>query len=173
MKRILYVFVLTFICVFGAVQAQAAGDAPKLIGRHGAWKAYSFLDNNEKVCFISSQPRKQGGKLRKRGEVFFFVTRWSDEKDKNVVSVANGYAFKPDSQVIVKVDGKAFQLFTQGEMAWTKDQAMDDAITEALKKGATLEVKGISGLGAETTDTYSLTGSGAAYQAITKACAKK
>jgi invasion protein IalB len=173
MKRIFYVFVLIFICVFGALQAQAAGDAPKLISRHGAWKAYSFLDNGEKVCFMSSQPRKQGGNFKQRGEVFFFVTRWSDEKDKNVISAANGYALKPGSQVAVTVDGKAFQLFTQGEMAWTKDQAMDDAIAEALKKGSALSVRGISESGTETTDTYSLKGSGAAYQAITKSCAKK
>jgi invasion protein IalB len=173
MKRIVYVLALMICCGGGAVPALAGDDAPKLIGSHGAWKVYSFLDNNEKICFMSSQPQKQKGKFKKRGEVFFFVTRWSDEKDKNVVSISNGYSFKLDSPVTVKVGDKTFKLFTQGETAWTKDQSMDDAIAEALKKGSTLAVKGTSDRGTETTDTYSLKGSGAAYRAITKACAKK
>ena len=89
------------------------------------------------------------------------------------MSISNGYAFKPDSQVSVSVDGKAFRLFTQGEMAWTKDQSMDDAVTAALQQGALMVVRGVSARGTETMDTYSLKGSVAAYQAVVKECEKK
>ena len=169
MKKSLYAFVLIAVCTLGALSAQAA-NTPKLIGTHNSWKAYSFVDKGEKVCFMSSQPQKQKGKFKKRGEVFFFITHWSGDKEKNVVSISNGYAFKPDSQVTVKIDGKSFQLFTQGEMAWTKDQSVDDALTAALQKGSSLTVSGLSKFGTETTDTYNLKGSGDAYQTVTKEC---
>ena len=78
-------------------------NAPTLIKAQGAWKSYSFLDQGKKVCFMSGQPQKQSGKFKKRGEVFFFVTRWMGDKDKNVVSVSNGYAFKPSSAVTARV----------------------------------------------------------------------
>ena len=119
-----------------------------------------------------SQPRKQEGQFKKRGEVFFFVTHWPGEEGKNAVSISNGYSFKPDSQVIVTVDGKAFKLFTQGEMAWTKDQATDDAVTAALQEGYSLVVQGVSSHGTATTDTYSLKGSVAAFKAVAEECAK-
>jgi len=40
----------------------------------------------------------------------------------------------------------------------------------ALKAGSSLVVKGTSGRGTETTDTYSLSGTTAAMQAIDTAC---
>ncbi|MBI3441848.1 MAG: hypothetical protein HY052_08650 [Proteobacteria bacterium] len=170
MKCLLGALVLIAMSWSGAAMA---GNAPTLIKAQGTWKSYSFLDQGKKVCFMSGQPKKQAGKFKKRGEVFFFVTRWMGDKDKNVVSVSNGYRFKPGSSVTVKVGGRSFKLFTQGEMAWTKDQSMDDAITAALQTGSTLVVKGTSQHGTETTDTYSLKGSGAIYRTLATACSRK
>lgn len=172
MTRIFYALLPAVFFLFTGGSA-LAGAAPKLISSHDGWKAYYFMDKNEKVCFMANQPTKQEGKFKKRGEVFFFITRWSGDKDRNVVSISNGYTFKPDSQVSVKVDDKTFKLFTQGGMAWTKDQATDDAMTAAVQKAATLTVKGTSHLGTETTDTYKLKGSAAAYKDVVKECIKK
>jgi hypothetical protein len=171
MKKVFCAFAVAICCVFTGLSAYA-GDAPALISTHDAWKAYYFMDKSEKVCFMSNQPRKQEGKFKKRGEVFFFITHWSGDKDKNVVSLSNGYGFKPESQATVKVDGKTYKLFTQGEMAWTKDQPTDDAMTDSIQKGSSMVVKGVSQYGTETTDTYSLKGSAAAFKAVVKECGK-
>jgi hypothetical protein len=119
---------------------------------------------------MSRQPEKQTGKFKKRGQVFFFVTHWAGDKDKNVVSLSNGYTFKPKSEVTLSIKGKKFPLFIQGDMAWTKDQAEDNAVVKELEAGATMTIKGTSSRGTETTDTYNLKGSTEAYQAITKDC---
>lgn len=172
MRRIFYVLFCVVGCAF-AVMPAYANTEPAAVSSHNDWKVYSFPDSGEKVCFMSAQPQKQEGKFKKRGEVFFFVTRWPGDTAKNVVSVSNGYSFKAGSQATVKVDGRRFYFFTQGEMAWTKDQTVDDVLAEAIRQGAVLVVEGTSTRGTQTTDTYDLNGVSAAYQAMTQECNRK
>jgi len=169
MKKITYLLVVIIFC-FSIISPVMANDAPELISEHGDWKVYSFIDKGSKVCFMSSQPKKKEGKYKKRGEVFIFITHWSSDKDKNVVSVSNGYTFKKKSKVALKVNGNKYKLFTQEEMAWAKNQKIDDKLTDDIKKGNDIKVKGFSKFGTETNDTYSLKGSADAYRALVKAC---
>lgn len=149
--------------------ARAASE-PKQIGVFGDWTAHAFDDNGHKVCFMSSQPKKDEGKYNKRGEIFAFITHWPGDNARNVFSVSAGYSYMSGSEVTVKIDAKAFTLFTKGEMAWTKDQDTDNAMTDALMKGSKMVIKGTSSRGTQTTDTYSLKGSADAYRAISSAC---
>jgi hypothetical protein len=55
-------------------------------------------------------------------------------------------------------------------MAWAPDTAQDNAITEAIKTGSSMVVKGTSSRGTVTTDTFSLSGSSKAYEAISTEC---
>lgn len=150
--------------------ARAESSAPTQIGVFGDWKAYSFVDQGSKVCFMSSQPKKQEGKFTKRGEVFFFITHWAGEKTKDVVSVSAGYPYKEGSEASVVIDGKTFSLFTEGETAWAKDSTTDQDIASAVRKGSKLSVKGVSKRGTQTTDTYGLKGSADAYKKISEEC---
>ncbi len=174
MKKMVFASAVLGACLW-AQAAVAAGPtaASTLIGAFGDWKAYSFMDGKDKVCFISGHPRKQEGKYKKRNEVQFFVTRWTGNAESNVVSVSIGYGFKLDSSAAVTLDGQSFQLSTQGEMAWSKGQAMDDAIVAALQKGGSMKVEGTSARGNKSVDTYDLTGAADAYKAFDGACAKK
>ena len=161
---------ITLFLVFGLTSAAFAGSTPTLVSTYKDWSVYTFDDAGAKVCFMSSQPFSKEGNYSKRGEVFMFVTRWSNKKDSNVVSISNGYTFKKDSTVTVKVAGNTYKMFTQGEMAWTKDSETDNELTGSIKKGSNLIVEGVSNFGTRTTDTYSLRGSSDAYLAMTKAC---
>jgi len=160
----------TLFLVFGLASSVFAASTPQLVSTHGDWSVYTFDDAGAKVCFMSSQPFSKEGNYSKRGEVFIFITRWSDKKDSNVVSISNGYTFKKDSTVSVKVAGEAFKMFTQGEMAWTKDTDTDNKLTQAVKKGSNIIVEGTSKYGTNTKDTYSLKGSSDAYLAMVKTC---
>ncbi len=162
--------VCTLMSLSAAPRAFADASDPVLIGTYGGWKAYHFADKGGRVCFMNRQPEKQEGKFKKRGQVFFFVTHYPEEKDKNVISVSNGYAFKSKSQATLTIKGKKFPLYTQGEMAWTKDPATDEAVMKEIEAGSSMTIKGASSRGTETTDTYSLKGSAEAYKAITKDC---
>lgn len=170
MKIILYVLACVAVCTFTAIPSYANSNGV-LVGNYGDWNVYTFLDGGKKVCFMSSQPKKMEGKYKKRGEVFFFVTNWFGEGNKNVVSISNGYNFKEGSSVKVSVGGKKFTLFTQGEMAWTENQEDDDALVDILRKKSSFVVNGISSRGTKTTDTYSLKGSAAAWRAMIRKCA--
>ena len=169
MKKSLYRAIIIF-CLLG-ITAAKADSTPELISSHGDWNVYSFVDNGGKACFMSTQPTKQEGNYKKRGEVFMFITRWSSDKDKNVVSISNGYTFKNSSNVVLKIDDKSYKLFTQGEMAWTKDQETDNSLTDDIKGGSSLTVNGFSQFDTETNDTYSLKGSADAHRDLVKACA--
>src|SRR5690606_21143256 len=141
--------------------AQTAGK-PQTIGVFGDWGAYTYTDDQGgKVCFMSSKPEKQQISVAnaRRGDVFLFVTHWQSDKTKNVVSAAVGYPLRKGSASIA-VDGKSFDVFDQGEMIWTKDQKVDDTLAQAIQRGSKAVVKGTSGRGTKTTDTYSLRGTG-------------
>lgn len=168
MKKILFISLAIMLMTKTAI---AATDEPQLLDKYQEWSAYSFNDQGKKSCFMSSQPQRQEGKFTKRGKVFMFITHWPGEKTMNVVSLAAGYPYKEGSKVTVTIDGKDFSMsILKDEMAWTADQASDDALTAAIRKGSKMTVKGTSKRGTLTTDTYSLDGSADAYDAISREC---
>lgn len=156
-----------------ALSHVAHAAEPKLIGQHGDWSAYMFMENNNKVCYMVSQPQKSEGNYSKRGEVYALVTHRPAEKSKNVFSYIAGYPYKAGSEATMTVNNQKFRLFTQDDSAWAPDEATDNKITDAIKRGSSLVVKGASARGTETTDTFSLNGSGAAYKAISAECGIK
>jgi hypothetical protein len=164
-------------CAFAFLALLAAGpalaaEAPQRIGEFGAWGAFTYNENESKVCFMSAQPEKQDASVKnvKRSDVNFFITHWSGEGSKNVVSISFGYPFAVGAKPEVTVDGKTFSLFTDGEQAWAQDQTADDDIALAVRRGSKIVVKGTSKRGTKTTDTYSLKGSDDAYKAISQEC---
>jgi hypothetical protein len=152
--------------------ALAAGDS-KPLGTFGGWSAYSFTDNGKKVCFMSLKPAEQKGNFKKRGDVLLFITRWPEDKLKNVITVSMGYPYQKGGEAVLSADGKTFTLATSGEMASSKDQSADDDMTTAIRKSATLKIDGVSVRGTKTTDTYDLKGADAAFSAISKECDSK
>lgn len=152
----------------------AAGPAeaadPRILGSFGDWTAYAYKEPAGKVCYMASQPRKAEGDYTQRGDIFALLTHRPAEKSLNVVSIVAGYPFKDGSEVDLKIDRNNWSLFTQGDRAWARDSKTDAAIADALRKGSSMVVKGTSSRGTKTTDSYSLKGSNAAYEAIAKEC---
>lgn len=149
----------------------AMAAEPKLISTHGKWSAYMFVENGNKVCYIASEPVKDEGAYARRGQIYALITNRPAEGSKNVFSYIAGYPYKPATDATVKINDTVFTLFTQDDTAWAPDAATDEKITEALRKGSSLIVKGTSARGTPTVDTFSLDGSGSAHDAMTKECA--
>ncbi len=158
-----------------AIASQASAADPRLLGTFKDWNAFAFEEKGTKVCYISSQPKKKEPAAAKRGDVYVLVTHRPAEKTLDVVSFIAGYPFKKESETVLDVGGKSFKLFTDGETAWARDADTDKAITAAIRdtKGKPMTVKGTSGRGTKTTDTYSLDGAVQAYDAINQACGVK
>lgn len=162
---------LVMMSFIPAAQAQGvAKSVPAKIGAFGSWTAYSFNEGKGIVCYMAAAPAKAQGKYSKRDDVFALITHRPAENSKNVFTYIAGYTYKAGSEVTVTIDGKKFVLFTNDTTAWTPDDSTDIRLMEAIRKGSTMVVKGVSKRGTQTTDTFSLKGSGDAQDAIGQAC---
>ncbi len=122
------------------------------------------------TCFIASEPTKAEGNYSKRGDIHAMVTHRPSESRVDEVSIQAGYTYQENAAVEVAVGRMKVKLFTQGESAWAVSKETDQKLVQAMIKGSTMVVRGISARGNETTDTYSLSGFTKAYQTIKKAC---
>lgn len=161
---------LFIVLVFSFSVSQAHAEDPKLLSEHGVWSAYTFKENGKKVCYMVSKPQKAEGDYTKRGDIFALISHRPAEGSRNVFSYITGYSFKQGSGATVDIDDKEYVLFTQGDTAWAPDAVGDNRLALAIRNGSKMVVNGTSSRGTETTDTFSLKGSSAAYNAITRAC---
>ncbi len=162
---------LLALVIFGLTAPAAAAEQKPvdLLGNFKNWSSYSY-DDNGKVCFMASKPTKSLPVGAKRGDIYLMVTHRPALSSKGVVSVVAGYPYKPGSEVTLAIGNQKFTLFTEGDTAWARDEATDASIVQAIRTGASVTVTGTSTRGTKTTDTYSLSGSGAAHDAINKDC---
>ena len=139
------------------------------------WEAYKSGSGKSRFCFVGSEPIKKTGAYKRRDKTYVLVTqRPNDKKNKvDIFELVAGYTYKKDSGVTIKFGGQKFELFTSGGSAWAKTPKPDRALARAMKRGNTMTVTGISSRGTRTTDTYSLKGFTAAYNAIGTNCKKK
>ncbi len=162
-----------FLFVLGLSQASAQG-APEFLAEHKAWKAYSHVQNGEKVCYIYSEPIAKKGNYTRRGNPYVMVTRMVRRQDDGTieeVSVTSGYPYKNGTNVRVRIDGKDYPFgLIHDEHAWADDEADDKTLVRAMRKGAKMTVRGTSRKDTYSLDTYSLLGFTKARQAIGKAC---
>ncbi len=150
-------------------------SAEKSLGTFKDWEAYSFDEKGKTVCVVWGKPAKSEGKYKKRGDIRVFIAHrtWARPKRVNEISFEAGYAFKKDGEAVVSIDGKKFELFTDGDTAWNRSAPDDAAMARAMRVGKKLIIDGVSSRGTKTKDTYSLFGFTAAHNAINKACKVK
>jgi hypothetical protein len=167
----LFAFALLASLISGTTPVRAA--EPKHIGSYTDWNAFTYDEKGGKVCYMAGTPQKAEGKYSKRGDIHVLITHRKAEKSTVVVSIIAGYVYKKDSWAEVKVGSTKFELFTDSDKAWARDHKGDRDMVRIMKQGLKMVVKGVSSRGTATTDTYSLTGFSAAYDAIGKACSIK
>jgi hypothetical protein len=161
------------LAIFGALvlllSTAAVAQSPEQVGKFGSWMAMKFDENGHLACYTLSEPARKEGNYTRRGNVYVLVTHRPAQNSLGVVSFTAGYDYKPESSVLVDIDGQSFTLYTQGDTAWAQDSD-DHKIVEAMKVGKTMIVRGTSARGTDTVDTYSLLGFGKALQAINETC---
>jgi hypothetical protein len=158
-----------------AKQADAkpvADNEPKLLGQYGEWGAYTASPGGKKVCFALAKPgsSKTDPANRPRDPAYLFVSTRPAEKVKDEVSVIIGYAIKPNAEVIAAVGPANFALYSQEDGAWVKNQPDEAKMIDAMRKGSDVVIKGESGKGTKTTDTFSLKGIAQALDRVGQEC---
>ncbi len=158
-------------------QAQSAaskrgGAEPQLLGQFGAWGAYTAAPGGKKICFALAKPAtsKTNPPNRPRDPSYAFISTRPSEKVANEVSVMMGYPLKAGSEGSVSVGGNEFAMYTKGDGIWIKNAAEETKLVDMMRKGADVTVKGVSGRGTETTDTYSLRGLTQALDRVAQEC---
>jgi hypothetical protein len=165
MKRL--ISALVAVAAFGASPA----SAQTFISTFGDWNAFHDGSGRDKVCYIASLPKSTAPANVQRGKNYILISHRPGEKTRNVFEFRSGYPFKDGQEIDLSIDGnKPIKLFTKDDAAWARDDATDQAITEAMKKGKAVTIVGTSARGTKTTDTYSLSGISAALGAIDKEC---
>ena len=167
MKKYFHNSCVFFILFFSST---VLAQEPKYINAHKDWYVFTIKQKNIKVCFLTSSAIKSEGDYTKRGDVLFVVTQRSGEKEQAVINFRTGYKFKKNTDVIITIDNKKFNLFTNGSDGWAKDNKTDNEIVKAMIRGSQMLIEGTSSRGTETTDTFSLSGFTAAYETANKTC---
>jgi Invasion associated locus B (IalB) protein len=158
-----------------ATQAAAkptADDEPKLLGQYGEWGAYTAAPNGKKLCFALAKPgsSQTNPPNRPRDPAYLFISTRPGEKVKEEISLIIGYAIKPNTEVTAAVGAASFALYTQEDGAWIRNAPDEPKMIEAMRKGNDVVVKGESGKGTKTTDTFSLKGISQALDRVGQEC---
>ena len=158
-------------CLAIGPQGAAAQTLPEFLAENGAWKAYTFAEDGNGVCYMYTEPTATDGNYKRRGDPNAMVTRRQGSKTTEEVSVTSGYPYQPGKPVRVNIDGRAYGFdLIQGEHAWVNDAATDATLVKAMARGAKMTVRGVSRKGTYSLDTYSLMGFTKTRRAIADAC---
>jgi hypothetical protein len=158
-----------------AAPAQAQEESTNRVATETDWSV--FVESDPTQCWIVAAPKsvrntRDGREVAaRRGDIRMYVSYWPSEGKMGEVSVTGGYPYRENSTVRVEIGGSAFELFTEGELAWSASPAEDQRIVTAMKRGAEAVVTGVSGRGTTTTDTFSLLGFTAAVEDAERRCA--
>lgn len=154
------------VLALAAAQAAApAAVAQQTTNRVEAFRDWSVFtaDAGGPVCWIVTQPQssvaKRGGKpvQVQRGDIYLTVAVRPRQGVKNEIAMVAGYPFKDGSTVSAEIGSKKFELFTEGENAWTYPND-DEGFIAAMKGGSAVVFTGVSGRGTQTIDRFSLLG---------------
>lgn len=141
------------------------------LGSFGDWRAYAYVDEVGKVCYLAGKPKKAESDQRRRGDVFLMVTHRPGVT--NEISALVGYSVKSNSKVVLTVGDQKFDLFSEDDTAWAKDAKVDASIIAAMNKGTAVTIDATPVRGTATKDNFSLVGFAKAYKAINDSCGIK
>jgi hypothetical protein len=156
------------------VTAAAAESAPQLLGSFKEWTALQSMTASGKTCYVMSTPKSKEPAKAKRDPVYFLISDWPVRHARAEPQIVPGYEYKPDSTVTVQVGAEKFELFSKNSggagSAWVQDTSDEARLVDAMKRGSTVVVTGVSQRGTTTKDTYSLNGISAALDKIHASC---
>ena len=164
------------VCALALVAAMGVGaqESDNRVAAHTDWSV--FEANEPSQCWSVSAPKEQVNTREgrvvavRRDPARLFVSYIPDSNVNGQVSFTGGYPFREGSTVTLDIGGTAFEMFTDGEMAWSASDQEDSKIITAMKRGSEAVVVGFSSRGTKTEDTFSLFGFTAAVEDAEKRC---
>jgi invasion protein IalB len=174
MIKLTILLMASLVVAGAAAAAPAASPSATPAGTFKDWNFFTAGDAGGQVCFIASQPTdsKYSKPVSGRDPAFFQITTIPSKNIRNEASSIVGYTFAADAQVVADVDGTKFKMFLDAsypDTTWAQPD-QEAALVTAMRHGHVLTLTGVSKRKTTVTDTYSLSGIGAALDAMAKAC---
>ncbi|EHL98274.1 hypothetical protein HMPREF9946_03651 [Acetobacteraceae bacterium AT-5844] len=145
--------------------AAASANAPRALGTFQDWTAATHMEAGKKVCYAFTRASKTEG-AGNRQNVILTVTHRPQGRDQ--VALRSGYTYARNAEVEVKVGGTELDFYTAQDNAFAREGGR--AVT-AFRGGADAVASGAGPQGrGRVTDTFSLSGFTAAYEAISREC---
>lgn len=160
------------IMPFVATPAAMAQESGNRVAVTSDWNV--FTEENPKECWGVTVPRetvntRDGQPVSvRRGDILLFVTFRPGRPGE--ISFTGGYPFANGSTVQVDVDGRSYDLFSDGEWAWPATAEADAQLLAAMRAGSTAVITARSDRGTQTRDTFSLRGFTAAMTEAETRC---
>ena len=152
-------------CIFVALAAAPAAAQQRPLGVFGVWGA--FADGGR--CYAIARPSEAGS----RGtEPFASVGYWRPQGPSGQVHFRLSAEKRGESAVLLRIEGRTFQLFGRGWDAWAPDARADAELLTAMRTGMDMVVETRSTRGRLIRDRYRLRGAPSAIDAAALACAR-
>jgi hypothetical protein len=154
------------LLLLAAATAAPAGAQPQPLGVFGGWGAfqgggrcYAITEPFEPTAAGGRQPFASVGHWPARGGGQLYVRLSRDKRQ--------------GSAILLRIDGRSFQLIGGGRDAWAPDPRADQEIQAAMRTGLDMIVETRSSEGAVVRDHYRLRGAATAMDAAAIACARR
>jgi hypothetical protein len=155
---------LLFLALAAAAPAAAQ---PQSLGVFGNWGA--FRDGAR--CYAIAQPEE--APAAQGWPPFASVGNWPGRRGAGQLHIRLSREKRQGSAVLLRIDGRAFQLAGGGRDAWAPDARADAEIQAAMRTGLALVVETRSTQGLVVRDRYRLRGAATAIDAAAIACARR
>jgi hypothetical protein len=155
MRRLGFIFLCVLLAAPAAAQRRALGT----------WSFWGAFRDNER-CFAIAEPVDPARGTRP----FASIGWWPGRGLAGQLHIRLGADKRPESAVLLRIDGRIFQLNAASRDAWAPDSAADAAIVAAMRTGIEMTVETRSVRGALVRDSYRLRGAATAIDAAAIAC---
>ena len=135
------------------------------LGAFGNWAA--FRDAGR--CYAITQPRQAAD----GAQPFASVGVWPGRGRGGQLHIRLSREKRESSAVLLRIDGRTFQLTGRGRDAWAPDGRADAEIQLAMRTGIDLVVETRAADGRTVRDVYRLRGAASAMDAAAIACAPR
>ena len=146
--------------------------APALAQRRslGTWYFWGSFRDNER-CFAISEPHQASADPG--GRAFASVGWWPGRRLAGQVHIRLGREKRQGSAVLLRIDGRTFQLVSGPRDAWAPDARADAEIVAAMRTGIDMAVETRSSRGQLMRDLYRLRGAATAIGAAAISCRRR
>lgn len=151
-------WILAAACIATAASAQ-----PRPLGTFGLWGAFQDQQRCWAITRPSESTHRDGGGFASIG--------WWRQGPRGQLHFRLGAAKRDASAVLLRVDGRSFQLIGRGNDAWAPDPRGDAELLAAMRSGVMMTVETRSQRGGIVRDRYPLRGAPSAIDAAALACA--